>query len=173
MKQIDIRTFKHVLEEKTDDATVDFINVCTIPEYNEKHIPGVRSVPLDTIEDRIGEFSDKKTIYVHCRSGRRAEQAIEKLTKLGVTAELINVTGGILAWDEAGLKTMSTKSRVPLMQQVLFIAGLLVSTGVLLALLVNPKLIFLSLFVGIGLMYAGITGWCGMSYVLSRMPWNK
>lgn len=173
MKQIDIHTFEHVLKNKTDDTTVDFINVCTIPEYNEKHIPGVRSVPLDTIEDRIGEFKDKKTIYVHCRSGRRAEQAIEKLTKLGVTAELVNVTGGILAWDEAGLQTASKTNRMPLMRQVLLTAGSLVTTGVLLALLVNPRFIFLSLFVGIGLMFAGISGWCGMSYALAKMPWNK
>lgn len=173
MKHIDIKAFEQVLHDKTNDTSVDFINVCTTPEYNEKHIPGVRSVPLDTIEERVSEFDNKKTVYVHCRSGRRAEQAIEKLTKLGVTAELVNVTGGILAWDEANLPTSRATTRMPLMQQVLLSAGSLVTLGVLLALLLNPLFIFLSLFVGLGLMFAGITGWCGMSYLLAKMPWNK
>ena len=62
---------------------------------------------------------------------------------------------------------------MPLMRQVLLTAGSLVTTGVLLALCVNPQFILLSLVVGIGLMFAGITGWSGMSYVLAKMPWNK
>jgi hypothetical protein len=38
---------------------------------------------------------------------------------------------------------------------------------------VNPSFIFLSGFVGAGLMVAGATGFCGMAEILARMPWNR
>ena len=115
-RQIDVHAFKTILEKKLDKADIDFINVCSIPEYNEKHITGVRSIPLDTLEQHIHEFTDKKTIYIHCRSGVRGQQAVEKLAQLGVTAELVNVTGGIIAWDEAGFTTTANTSHKPLMR---------------------------------------------------------
>ncbi len=173
MKQISVETFKGIIERESGNTDIDFINVCTPPEYNEKYIPGVRSVPLDTLPDHIDEFKKKKEIYIHCRSGNRGTQAIEKLTKLGVTAELINVTGGLLAWEKEGYVTKSNSTRMPLMQQVLLTAGILVVSGIILALAVNPYFVYLSLFVGCGLMFAGATGWCGMSYLLARMPWNR
>ncbi len=88
MKHISVPSFKEVIDAERNNPSVDFINVCTLDEYNEKHIAGVRSVPLDEIEQHLAEFKDKKTIYVHCRSGRRGVAAAEKLAALGVQAEL-------------------------------------------------------------------------------------
>ena len=173
MKHINVHEFKTLLEKEGKNPEMDFINVCTTPEYDEKHIPGVRSVPLDTLESHLNEFGGKKAIYIHCRSGNRGKQAIEKLEKLGVKAELVNVEGGILAWDKLGFTTAANSNRMPLMRQVLLAAGSLVTLGVVLAMWVNPLFVFLSLFVGMGLMFAGATGWCGMSYLLAMMPWNK
>lgn len=173
MKEISIHTFKEVIETEHSNPTVDFINVCTPTEYSEKHIPGVRSVPLDELSSRVSEFMNKNTIYIHCRSGRRGRTAIEKLQSLGVQAELINVTGGILAWDEAGFRTHTLSAlRMPLMQQVMLTAGLLILLSHVLAFFIYPESIYLSLVVGLGLTFSGITGWCGMAYLLSKMPWN-
>lgn len=173
MKEISVTSFKEVVSTEATNPSVDFINVCTPAEYKEKHIEGVRSVPLDTLSSHLAEFKDKQTIYVHCRSGRRGEQAIKTLTELGVEAELVNVTGGILAWDEAGLPTRSLTKRLPLMRQVLLAAGSLILVGYVLSVTVNPLAIYLSVFVGAGLTFAGLTGWCGMSYALAKMPWNR
>lgn len=173
MKHISVASFKEVIEAEANNPSVDFINVCTPAEYKEKHINGVRNVPLDEIAAHAGEFVNKQTVYVHCRSGRRGSQAIQQLQSLGITAELVNVEGGLLAWDEAGLPTNTFTKRMPIMRQVLLIAGLLVVSGVLLSWFANPAFIFLSLFVGAGLTFAGATGWCGMSYVLAKMPWNQ
>jgi rhodanese-related sulfurtransferase len=107
MKHIDIAAFKNVLATEAGNPEVDFINVCSTGEYAAAHIPGVRSMPLDTLAARVGELKDKKTVYVHCRSGARSQMAIETLTSLGVTAELVNVEGGIMAWEGAGLQTKS------------------------------------------------------------------
>lgn len=173
MKHISISAFKEVIESEAHNSTVDFINVCTPAEYKEKHIKGVRSVPLDTLHSRIDELNKKKTVYIHCRSGNRGRQAIEKLQSLGVTAELVNVEGGLLAWEEAGYETGSHTSRLPIMRQVFIGAGGLVLGGVLLTHFVGYVFILIPLFVSLGLLVSGLTGWCGMALLLSKMPWNK
>lgn len=173
MKTISVHSFKEVVEAEANNNAVDFINVCTPAEYKEKHIEGVRNIPFDEIVDRAAEFSNKQTVYVHCRGGRRSVQAIEKLASLGVTAELVNVEGGLVAWDEAGFATISLTNRLPIMRQVMIAAGGLVLLGVLLALLVETHFIYLAGFVGVGLLFAGVTGWCGMAFLLAKMPWNK
>lgn len=173
MRHISVDSFKEVVTAEKDNTTIDFINVCTPAEYKEKHIEGVRSVPLDQLADRVQEFVGKQTVYVHCRSGRRAEQAIATLQSLGVTAELVNVEGGLLAWNEAGYLTKSLTARMPIIRQTLLVAGALVLFGLLLSWFIHPLFIALTAFAGAGLMFAGATGWCGMAFVLAKMPWNK
>ena len=173
MRHVTPSTFKEIISIDRNNPTVDFINVCTPAEYKEKHIPGVRSVPLDELEKRSAELSGKKTIYVHCRSGRRGMQAIEKLRSLGIQADLVNVEGGIIAWEEAGFDTASLTSRLPIIRQVLIAAGTLTLVGVIFSVLLAHAWIYLSGVVGAGLLFAGVTGWCGMATVLARMPWNK
>ena len=173
MKHISTSAFKEVIESEAKNQSVDFINVCTPAEYNEAHIEGVRNVPLDTLQDHLEEFTDKKTVYVHCRSGNRGKQAIEKLNQLGVTVELVNVEGGLLAWQEAGFATGSHTSRLPIMRQVFIGAGSLVLAGVVLTYFLGEPYLLIPLFVSLGLLLSGLTGWCGMALLLSKMPWNK
>lgn len=173
MKHISISAFKEVIESEANNSTVDFINVCTPAEYKEKHIKGVRSVPLDILHSKVDELNRKKTVYIHCRSGNRGRHAIEKLQSLGVTAELVNVEGGLLAWEEAGHETGSHTSRLPIIRQVFIGAGGLVFGGVLLTYFVGDAFILVPLFVSLGLLVSGFTGWCGMALLLSKMPWNK
>ena len=173
LKHISVHSFKEVVAAEQNNTSVDFINVCTPAEYKEKHIHGVRSVPLDEIKNRAGEFEGKKTVYVHCRSGNRSAQAIAALQQLGVTADLVNVEGGLTSWDAAGFATNKLTNRIPLMRQVLIAAGSLDLLGYVLSVTVAEQLILLSVFVGAGLTFAGLSGWCGMSYVLAKMPWNK
>jgi rhodanese-related sulfurtransferase len=173
MNHVTPHEFKTALAQQCEDTTVDFINVCTPAEYKEKSIPGVRNVPLDELEEHLSEFTDKQRIYIHCQSGRRAGQAMERLRELGVAAELFNVEGGLTAWHAAGLPTESQTNRLPIMRQVLLIAGTLVLLGVGLGWFMNPIWFVLSAFVGAGLSFAGATGWCGMSFLLAKMPWNR
>lgn len=173
MKHISAHSFKEVIEAERDNNSVDFINVCTPAEYKEKHIPGVRSVPLDELGLHLKEFSDKKTIYIHCRSGRRGVKAIEELQSLGVQAELINVEGGLIAWDDAGYDTRSLTKRMPIIRQVMVAAGSIILLGWLLSALLHPAFIYLSVVMGAGLVFAGVTGWCGLALLLARMPWNR
>ena len=74
------------------------LDVRTVAEFDEKHIPGAINIPNEAIgTDAIPELPDKEQlILVYCRSGNRSKQASEKLVKLGYT----NVVefGGIIDW---------------------------------------------------------------------------
>lgn len=172
MQHISVSSFKEVIQAEKENPSVDFINVCTPAEYKEAHIEGVRNVPFADILTHAQEFVGTKTIYVHCNSGDRSRKAIAALSTAGVQAQLVNVEGGLSAWNEAGFDTLSLTTRLPIMRQVMLTAGVLILTGVALS-YVNPQFILLTAFVGAGLSFAGVTGWCGMNMLLSRMPWNR
>ena len=59
------------------------------------------------------------------------------------------------------------------MRQVQIAAGLLVLLGVLGGLFLTPALFGLAGFVGAGLTFAGLSGFCGMARLLAVMPWNR
>ena len=50
---------------------------------------------------------------------------------------------------------------------------LLELAGVALGFLLHPAFFALSGFVGCGLVFAGVTDWCGMGLLIARMPWNQ
>jgi hypothetical protein len=52
-------------------------------------------------------------------------------------------------------------------------AGSLVLLGVLLGQFIASGFYVVPAFVGAGLTFAGITGWCGMAKFLAFMPWNR
>jgi rhodanese-related sulfurtransferase len=59
------------------------------------------------------------------------------------------------------------------MRQVQIVAGSLVLTGTLLGVFVAPGFLFLSGFVGAGLMFAGISNTCMMAELLGKLPYNQ
>lgn len=84
------------------------------------------------------------------------------------------VEGGTDAWIAAGLPVeRSGRNALPLDRQMRVFAGLMIFAGSLLALLVNPAFVWVPLFMGGGLVFAGISGLCPMSNVIARMPWNR
>ena len=83
------------------------------------------------------------------------------------------VEGGTEAWIAAGLPVSRGVAKViSLERQVRIVAGTLVLTGVLLAYFVHPAFVGISAFVGAGLIFAGVTDWCGMGLLLAKLPWN-
>ena len=97
------RIIKHVsmddiVEIMNENKNYIILDVRTIAEYNEGHIPNAICIPNETIgSNTISELPDKEQlILVYCRSGNRSKQAAEKLKKLGYT-NLIEF-GGIIDW---------------------------------------------------------------------------
>ena len=77
-------------------------------------------------------------------------------------------------WRKAGLPTaVDTRQPIELQRQVQIGAGGLTLLGTLLGLTASPWFFAVPLFVGTGLLFAGITGFCGMALLLQRAPWNQ
>lgn len=74
------------------------LDVRTVQEYSEKHIPKAVNIPNESIgTEEIPALPDKnQLILVYCRSGNRSKQASEKLAALGYTN--IVEFGGINSW---------------------------------------------------------------------------
>jgi rhodanese-related sulfurtransferase len=153
-------------------AGAELVDVRTPGEYAAVHAEGARLVPLsEFVPGKLAE-GHKGTIYLICKSGRRAATAAEKCAAAGVS-DVAVVEGGTDAWVAAGLPVVRGKGAISLERQVRIVAGLMVLAGVVLGVLVHPGFYGLSAFVGAGLVFAGLTDWCGMAMMLARMPWNR
>lgn len=166
-------TPQQLFELKQSGAPVELIDVRTPVEYQEVHVAFARNVPLDQLDAaKLAASRDGSALYVICRSGSRGKQACEKFLAAGFT-NVVNVEGGTLAWAECGLPVVRGQKAMSLERQVRIAAGSLVLLGVLLGFLAHPILFGLAAFVGVGLVFAGVTDTCGMGLLLARMPWNQ
>jgi rhodanese-related sulfurtransferase len=156
-------------DDDTDEVVID---VRTPAEYEGGHIDGAENTPLSTIDEAVDHLKSIGTVYVNCASGMRSTQACEKLSQYGIN--VVNLEGGLTAWEHAGKPIKGSGRRVlPVIRQVMVTAGSLVLLGIILGDIVGRVWYLLSAFVGAGLLFAGVTGFCGMAKVLSYMPWNK
>jgi rhodanese-related sulfurtransferase len=73
-------------------------------EFSAGHILNSVNVPLAALEDRIGELDAwrDRPVIVYCRTGSRAARASALLRKKDF-ATVVKLSGGILAWESAGL----------------------------------------------------------------------
>jgi rhodanese-related sulfurtransferase len=154
-----------------------FVDVREKDEFQAEHIQDSIHIPLSqfglSAPGILKQLAGKKVVLV-CQSGKRAEMARRQLGAAveGLKCEILS--GGILEWKRQGKPTVAAKkSHLPIMRQVQLVAGLLVLVSSLLALLWDQRILGLTVFIGFGLTLAGLTGFCGMAELLSRMPWNK
>ena len=69
-------------------------------EWSDGHIPWAVHVPLGTVPEQLASFDGSPT-YVICRVGGRSARACEFAASNDL--EVVNVVGGMLAWERAGL----------------------------------------------------------------------
>ena len=158
------------------NSKIDLIDVRMPTEFREVHAECARSLPLDSLDPKAIMANRNGTadqpLYVICRSGNRSSQACKKFIEAGFE-NVVNVEGGTMAWEKAGLPVIRGKKSMPLMQQVQITAGFLVVLGTVFGTWVHPYAYGLSAFVGAGLMFAGFSGLCPMASLIAKMPWNK
>ena len=153
----------------------ELLDVRMSPEYASVHVPGAILMPLNELktETFLAQHKPVTPIYVLCQSGARAAKAIEQFERAGCD-DCVLVEGGTQAWIDAGLPVhRGDRNVLPLMRQVQIVVGSISAVGAILALAVNPWFAVLPLFFGCGLLFAGITGTCGMALMLAKMPWNR
>lgn len=170
MESISPKELNRRLSDNDNDELL--IDVREPAEYKGGRIPNASNIPLAKLHEVADKLKDVGTVYVNCASGNRSAHACQILAESGVN--VVNVEGGIKAWEDAGFEIVSTgKKVIPIIRQVMILAGILIIAGVLLGNYINPLWYILSAFVGAGLLFAGITGICMMAKILSYLPWNK
>lgn len=91
-------------EELIKDPNIQLVDVRTLAEYTEGHIPGSLNIDVKDEEKfplAIDEQLDKnRKVAVYCRSGRRSRNAADLLVKKGF--KVYNLDKGILNWIEEG-----------------------------------------------------------------------
>jgi rhodanese-related sulfurtransferase len=148
------------------------VDVRSPSEYATGHIPGAVSMPMEQVQSRIPDLDSEGPVILVCQSGQRARMVAALLEPCG--KNLLVLDGGTSAWTKAGLPTVVTsRTRWSLDRQIRLAAGLLVLTGVALALTTSFLWIYLAGFVGFGLTFAGLTNLCPMAVLLGLLPWNR
>ncbi len=153
------------------------IDVREKDEFDAEHVEHSIHIPLSNFERQAPAILKSlrgQKVLLMCRSGKRAGLAAQTVGKFDADLECQVYEGGILEWKRLGRPTMARRrEHLPILRQVQLIAGGLAFTGSLLGYFVNPAFLLLSGFIGLGLMVAGATGFCGMAELLARMPWNR
>jgi len=174
--------------EKINHENAVVLDVRTDMEHNEKRlkIPH-KHVVLDKLNPenfaQQCNIDKNSEIYVLCRGGGRAKTAADQLIGQGYKNVSV-IEGGIIACEGCGLEVEghaemtpsyreSFKGPISLERQVRITAGAIVFVGAFLALTASSAFALIPLFVGGGLVYAGVTNNCGMALVLTKAPWNK
>lgn len=141
-------------------------------EFAREHIPGAKNAPLSKAGGAVATHEGEVVVY-HCKSGMRTQANAARLASIA-KCEAYILEGGLDGWKKAGLPVAVDASQpIDIMRQVQISAGSLVVIGVILGAGLHPAFYALSAFVGIGLVTAGVTGFCGMARFLALMPWNR
>lgn len=140
-------------------------------EHARECIAVARSLPLSQFADGTAS-SEALPVVFHCQSGNRTAVNADRLSRCGAR-EVFVMEGGLNAWKAAGLPTVVDRRQpLPLQRQVMIAAGSIIVVSLALAYAVSPWFGGVTLFMGCGLTFAGISGWCGLAKLLERMPWN-
>jgi len=80
------------------------VDVRDAKEYAEGHLPDAKNIPLAELDNRLKELDKFKSrsLIVVGKSDARGSAAAAKLGKAGF-ADVVNLAGGIAAWQKAGL----------------------------------------------------------------------
>lgn len=163
---------KEALGKLAEKETI-LLDVRTDQELAEISVDmdNVMHVPLQSLAAQIASLPVNASYYTLCKSGARATMAAMVLLQNGLT-DVAVIEGGVTAWEKVKLPVKKMSTGIPVERQVRIVAGSLVLAGALLS-LVNVWFIAVCLFVGAGLVFAGISDTCLMGSMLMKLPYNK
>ncbi|MDR0358766.1 MAG: rhodanese-like domain-containing protein [bacterium] len=78
-------------------------------EWNAGHARVARHVPLAQLPSHMDSLPEGQLVITVCRSGLRSSRAARLLADHG--HEVVNLTGGMIAWARAGLPVVDRDSR--------------------------------------------------------------
>ena len=159
--------------ERLKAGTAQLVDVREADEFARRHVKGAVSLPLSQFDPgRMPALETKAAIFT-CRTGMRTQASCERLAA-AVSEDAFVLAGGVDGWAAEGLPVEENRAApLEMMRQVQIAAGSLIILGVALGFAVNPGFFALAGVVGLGLTFAGMTGFCGMARVLALAPWNR
>lgn len=164
-------------KELSYNPAARILDVSTPAEFRQEHLPSAINLPFDSVKtSRLihdPAFAKEEPLYLTCRTGRRSAAALEKFQKAGFLT-LFVLDGGTQSWSKAGLPTIQGERKtLSLERQTRIGIGVLILIGSFLGFTVNIGFFAITTFFGAGLIFAGITDWCGLALLLARAPWNR
>ena len=158
--------------QKLRDGKIRLVDIREPDEVNAVRVPGAEVAPLSVIKwTRLAPASPDLPIVFTCNSGNRTTKQSGLLEELA-GGPALQMEGGVSTWAKQGLPVERGRQSMPLFRQIQIAAGSLVLIGVIGSAFWHP-FFWLSAFVGAGLVFAGISGFCGLGVLLSHMPWNR
>ncbi len=155
-----------------DEGAV-LVDIRPADEYAREHIEQALHIPLEQLANGAPALQGAKAVIFHCRSGNRTQMNANQLGS-SVACEAYVLEGGLDAWKKTGLPVVADASQpIELQRQVQIAAGSMIVLGTVLGVVGSPWFLLLSGFVGAGLVFAGVSGFCGLARVLMKMPWNR
>lgn len=79
-----------------NETNISLVDVRKPNEYETGHIAGAENIPLDYINDNMGQMAKNKTYYVHCAGGYRS-MVFSSIMKARGYEHLVNIKGGFTA----------------------------------------------------------------------------
>ena len=98
--------YKNVTPEKFEEliksGEYELIDVRTPEEYVEGKIEGHKLINFRApdFQEQLDQLDKSKNYLVYCRSGNRSGQTCQLMEQKGFSGELVNLDGGIQAWNE-------------------------------------------------------------------------
>jgi rhodanese-related sulfurtransferase len=167
----------HALRASGLPATL--VDVRSPAEYRSGHPEGALLIPLEeltpaSLAARSGrpDLGRGEPLFLTCQGGARAALAADRLAAAGYR-DLAVIEGGAEAWQRSGLPMRRCGSAMPLDRQVQIAVGTLVLLKVVLGLALHEVFFAAAALIGVGLIVAGLTRWCGLARLLALMPWNR
>jgi rhodanese-related sulfurtransferase len=146
---------------------------CAHPgRVRRRHAKGATNIPLDRLDPSSLAYCNGNTVYFICKSGIRAQKAMEKLAESGFS-NMVQVEGGTDAWIDARLPVLQGQEGAgPGTAGTRHVGGMsLTGAGIVMA--GQPLGLAIVAAMGAGMIYAGITNSCGMATLLAKAPWNQ
>lgn len=152
------------------DKKIRLIDIRETDEFLRSSVAESESMPLSIISKLSIDTSDK-TIVFTCQTSVRTAKNSQLLESLAKTSAY-SMEGGLNAWDKEKLPLLKSCQGLSIFRQIQITAGLIIILSFVLSTMFSSA-IWVALFVGVGLLWAGISGFCGMGILLEKMPWNK
>lgn len=95
MKSISVIELREKINNREEIILIDVRE----PWEHEVFNIGGSLIPLNTLQKNIGDLHHHKSVIFYCQKGIRSQVAIQRLQQKYGYTNLVNLTGGIDAWQ--------------------------------------------------------------------------